>query len=220
MASKNSREAAKQAAQAGTMNQRQIWVVLIGLMSGMFLAALDQSVVSSAMRTIADDLDGLALQAWATTAYLITSTVSTPIYGKLGDIFGRRPLFMVAIGIFILGSLATGLAGSMFELAMFRAIQGLGAGGLFSLALTIVADIVPPRERARYQGMFLAVFGTSSVAGPVIGGAFAGVDEILFLDGWRWVFLMNLPIGAVSMFMVLTFLHIPHNPRPQQIDWW
>ena len=202
------------------MNQRQIWVVLIGLMSGMFLAALDQSVVSSAMRTIADDLDGLALQAWATTAYLITSTVSTPIYGKLGDIFGRRPLFMVAIGIFILGSLATGLAGSMFELAMFRAIQGLGAGGLFSLALTIVADIVPPRERARYQGMFLAVFGTSSVAGPVIGGAFAGIDEILFLDGWRWVFLMNLPIGAVSMFMVLTFLHIPHNPRPQKIDWW
>ena len=202
------------------MNQRQIWVVLIGLMSGMFLAALDQSVVSSAMRTIADDLDGLALQAWATTAYLITSTVSTPIYGKLGDIFGRRPLFMVAIGIFILGSLATGLAGSMYELAMFRALQGLGAGGLFSLALTIVADIVPPRERARYQGMFLAVFGTSSVAGPVIGGAFAGIDEILFLDGWRWAFLMNLPIGAVSMFMVLTFLHIPHNPRPQKIDWW
>ena len=220
MASKNAREAAKQAAQAGTMNQRQIWVVLIGLMSGMFLAALDQSVVSSAMRTIADDLDGLALQAWATTAYLITSTVSTPIYGKLGDIFGRRPLFMVAIGIFILGSLATGLAGSMYELAMFRALQGLGAGGLFSLALTIVADIVPPRERARYQGMFLAVFGTSSVAGPVIGGAFAGIDEILFLDGWRWAFLMNLPIGAVSMFMVLTFLHIPHNPRPQKIDWW
>ena len=220
MASKNSREAAKQAAQAGTMNQRQIWVVLIGLMSGMFLAALDQSVVSSAMRTIADDLDGLALQAWATTAYLITSTVSTPIYGKLGDIFGRRPLFMVAIGIFILGSLATGLAGSMFELAMFRAIQGLGAGGLFSLALTIVADIVPPRERARYQGMFLAVFGTSSVAGPVIGGAFAGVDEILFLDGWRWVFLINLPIGIISLIMVVTFLHVPHFPRPQKIDWW
>lgn len=202
------------------MSQRQIWVVLIGLMSGMFLAALDQSVVSTAMRTIADDLDGLALQAWATTAYLITSTVSTPIYGKLGDIFGRRPLFMVAIGIFILGSLATGLATSMLELAMFRAIQGLGAGGLFSLALTIVADIVPPRERAKYQGMFLAVFGTSSVAGPVVGGAFAGVDEILFLEGWRWVFLMNLPIGAVSLFMVLTFLHIPHNPRPQKIDWW
>ena len=202
------------------MSQRQIWIVLIGLMSGMFLAALDQSVVSSAMRTIADDLDGLALQAWATTAYLITSTVSTPIYGKLGDIFGRRPLFLTAIAIFIAASLATGLANSMAELAAFRALQGLGAGGLFSLALTIVADIVPPRERARYQGMFLAVFGTSSVAGPVIGGAFAGMNEILFLDGWRWVFLMNLPIGAVSLFMVLTFLHVPHNPRPQKIDWW
>lgn len=202
------------------MTHRQIWVVLIGLMSGMFLSALDQSVVSSAMRTIADDLDGLALQAWATTAYLITSTVSTPIYSKLGDIFGRRPLFIIAIGIFIFGSAATGFAGSMFDLAMFRAIQGLGAGGLFSLALTIVADIVPPRERARYQGMFLAVFGTSSVAGPVIGGAFAGIDEILFIDGWRWVFLMNLPIGAVSLIMVLAFLHVPHNPRKQKIDWW
>lgn len=220
MASKNSRDAAKQAAQSGTMSHRQILVVLAGLMSGMFLAALDQSVVSSAMRTIADDLDGLALQAWATTAYLITSTISTPIYSKLGDIFGRRPLFLAAIGIFILGSAATGFANTMFDLAMFRAIQGLGAGGLFSLALTIVADIVPPRERARYQGLFLAVFGTSSVAGPVIGGAFAGIDEILFLEGWRWVFLMNLPIGAVSLFMVLTFLHIPHNPRPQKIDWW
>lgn len=220
MASKKSREAAKQAAQSGTMTHKQILVVLAGLMSGMFLAALDQSVVSSAMRTIADDLDGMALQAWATTAYLITSTVSTPIYSKLGDIFGRRPLFLAAIAIFIIGSAATGFATSMFDLAIFRAIQGLGAGGLFSLALTIVADIVPPRERARYQGLFLAVFGTSSVAGPVIGGAFAGIDEILFIEGWRWVFLMNLPIGAISLFMVLTFLHIPHNPRKQKIDWW
>jgi MFS family permease len=108
----------------------------------------------------------------------------------------------------------------MYELAGYRALQGLGAGGLFSLALTILADIVPPRERARYQGLFLAVFGTSSLMGPVIGGAFAGVEEILFIDGWRWVFLMNLPIGALSLFMVLKFLHIPHTPRPQKIDWW
>lgn len=186
----------------------------------MFLAALDQSVVSAAMRTIADDLGGLSLQAWATTAYLITSTVSTPIYGKLGDIFGRRPLYLIAIAIFIIGSVTTGFATNMFELALYRALQGMGAGGLFSLALTIVADIVPPRERARYQGMFLAVFGTSSLLGPVIGGAFAGIDEILFIDGWRWVFLMNLPIGALSLFMVLRFLHIPHTPRPQKIDWW
>jgi EmrB/QacA subfamily drug resistance transporter len=202
------------------MTHREILIVLVGLMSGMFLAALDQSVVGTAMRTIADDLGGLSLQAWATTAYLITATVSTPIYGKLGDIFGRRPLFLTAIAIFVVGSISTGLATNMYELAGYRALQGLGAGGLFSLALTILADIVPPRERARYQGMFLAVFGTSSLLGPVVGGAFAGVDEILFIDGWRWVFLMNLPIGALSLFMVLKFLHVPHTPRPQKIDWW
>ena len=220
MAQNTSREAAKKAAQSGTMTPRQIWIVLIGLMSGMFLAALDQSVVGTAMRTIADDLGGLSLQAWATTAYLITSTVSTPIYGKLGDIFGRRPLFIAAIAIFIAGSATAGLANTMVELAGYRALQGIGAGGLFSLALTIVADIVPPKERAKYQGMFLAVFGTSSVLGPVIGGALAGSGELLFIEGWRWIFLMNLPIGAVSLFMVITFLHVPHTPRPQKIDWW
>ncbi len=218
MASNKSRDAANRA--PGEMTHKEILIVLVGLMSGMFLAALDQSVVGTAMRTIADDLGGLSLQAWATTAYLITATVSTPIYGKLGDIFGRRPLFLIAIAIFVVGSVTTGLANNMFELAGYRALQGLGAGGLFSLALTILADIVPPRERARYQGMFLAVFGTSSLLGPVIGGAFAGIDEILFIDGWRWVFLMNLPIGAISLFMVLKFLHIPHTPRPQKIDWW
>jgi len=189
-------------------------------MSGMFLAALDQSVVSAAMRTIADDLGGLSLQAWATTAYLITSTVSTPIYGKLGDIFGRRPVFLTAIAIFIIGSVTTGFANTMYELAAYRALQGVGAGGLFSLALTIVADIVPPRERARYQGMFLAVFGSSSLLGPVVGGTLAGIDEFLFVEGWRWIFLMNLPIGIASLFMVVTFLHVPHNPRKQKIDWW
>ncbi|MFM1778983.1 MAG: hypothetical protein RIS51_128 [Actinomycetota bacterium] len=220
MASKTPRKAETQTNANGEMSHKEIWVVLIGLMSGMFLAALDQSVVGAAMRTIADDLDGLALQAWATTAYLITSTVATPIYGKLGDIFGRRPLFLVSIAIFIVGSLTTGFANSMYELAAFRALQGIGAGGLFALAFTIVADIVPPRERARYQGMFLAVFGSSSVLGPLIGGLFAGVDEILFIDGWRWVFLMNLPIGMVSLFMVNKFLHIPHNPIAQKIDWW
>lgn len=220
MSSKSRRDAAKLAAASGQMSHKEIWLVLIGLISGMFLAALDQSVVSAAMRTIADDLGGLSLQAWATTAYLITSTVSTPIYGKLGDIFGRRPVFLTAIAIFIIGSVTTGFANTMYELAAYRALQGVGAGGLFSLALTIVADIVPPRERARYQGMFLAVFGSSSLLGPVVGGTLAGIDEFLFVEGWRWIFLMNLPIGIASLFMVVTFLHVPHNPRKQKIDWW
>ncbi len=220
MSSKSRRDAAKLAASSGQMSHREIWLVLIGLMSGMFLAALDQSVVSAAMRTIADDLGGLSLQAWATTAYLITSTVTTPIYGKLGDIFGRRPVFLTAIAIFIIGSVTTGFANTMYELAAYRALQGIGAGGLFSLALTIVADIVPPRERARYQGMFLAVFGSSSLLGPVIGGTLAGIDEFLFVEGWRWIFLMNLPIGIASLFMVITFLHVPHTPRKLKIDWW
>jgi EmrB/QacA subfamily drug resistance transporter len=202
------------------MSHRDILLVLIGLMSGMFLSALDQSIVGTAMRTIADDLQGLELQAWVTTAYLITSTVATPIYGKLGDIFGRRKLFIIAISIFLFGSLLCGFANDMFQLAAFRAVQGIGAGGLFALALTVLADIVPPRERARYQGMFLAVFGTSSVLGPVVGGLFASADSILFTEGWRWVFLINLPIGAIALFMVVTFLHVPHTPKPQRIDWW
>ena len=195
--------------------------VLFGLMAGMFLSALDQSVVGTAMRTIADDLNGLSAQAWVTTAYLITSTIATPIYGKLGDIFGRRYLFITAISIFIVGSVISGFANSMYELAAFRAIQGVGAGGLFALALTILADIVPPRDRAKYQGMFLAVFGTSSVLGPLIGGLLAGVDSFLGITGWRWIFLMNLPIGLIALFLVISFLHIPHHEsKSKRIDWW
>ena len=131
MAKTNRREEAIKAAQSGVMTPKQIWIVLIGLMSGMFLAALDQSIVATAIRTIADDLDGLNLQAWATTAYLITTTVSTPLYGKLGDIYGRRYLFLIAISIFMIGSVAAGFATSMIELAAFRALQGVGGGGLF-----------------------------------------------------------------------------------------
>jgi len=216
---KDRKAAAEESAKTGIMTHRQILLVLVGLMSGMFLSALDQSVVSTAMRTIADDLQGLQLQAWVTTAYLITSTVSTPIYGKLGDIFGRRLMFMIAITIFVVGSITAGFATSMIELAAYRALQGVGAGGLFALALTILADIVPPRERARYQGIFLAVFGTSSVIGPLVGGGFAGINQILWIDGWRWIFLINLPIGLVAMFMVYRFLHVPHFAKPSKIDW-
>jgi EmrB/QacA subfamily drug resistance transporter len=212
--------AAALAESGGQMSHRQILLVLVGLMSGMFLSALDQSVVGSAMRTIADDLKGLELQAWVTTAYLITSTIATPIYGKLGDIFGRRRLFIWAIALFLLGSILCGFAMDMFQLAAYRAIQGIGAGGLFSLSMTIMADIVPPRERARYQGMFLAVFGSSSVLGPVVGGLFASADQILWVDGWRWVFLINIPVGAVAIFMVLNFLHVPQIMKQHKIDWW
>ena len=158
------------------LSHRQIITILSGLIAGMFLAALDQTIVATSIRTIADDLHGLSVQAWATTAYLITATISTPLYGKLSDLYGRRPFFITAITVFVVGSALCGFAQSMWQLAAFRAVQGLGAGGLFSLALTIIGDIVPPRERAKYQGYFLAVFGTSSVLGPVVGGFLAGQD--------------------------------------------
>jgi len=215
----------KQQAQAiadagGVMTHRQIMFVIFGLMAGMFLSALDQTIVGTSMRTIADDLHGLSLQAWVTTAYLITSTIATPIYGKLSDIFGRRPLFIIAIVIFLVGSVAAGFANSMYMLAVFRALQGLGAGGLMALPLAIMGDILAPRERAKYQGYFLAVFGISSVIGPLIGGLLSGTPEILFVTGWRWVFLINLPIGAIALAIVLRFLHIPHTHRKVRIDWW
>ena len=188
-------------------------------MMGMFLAALDQTIVATAIRTIADDLNGLDHQAWATTAYLITATIVTPLYGKLGDIYGRKKLFIIAISIFIFGSILCTFATSMFSLAAFRAVQGLGAGGLFSLALAIIGDIVPPRERAKYQGYFLAVFGTASVLGPVIGGFFAGQETILGIDGWRWVFLVNVPIGIAALAVVSKTLHLRHTRLDHRIDW-
>ena len=206
----------------GIMTHRQILFVLYGLMAGMFLSALDQTVVGTSIRTIADDLNGLSQQAWVTTAYLIVSTIATPIYGKLSDIFGRRPLFIVAISIFIIGSVASGFATSILELAGFRAIQGIGAGGLMALPLAIMGDMLAPRERAKYQGYFLAVFGISSVIGPLIGGLFAGAPYILFITGWRWVFLINIPIGIIALAMVLRFLHLPKRSinRRVRIDWW
>ncbi|GAA4350711.1 MDR family MFS transporter [Angustibacter luteus] len=203
----------------GGLTHRQILTILVGLMMGMFLAALDQTIVATAIRTIADDLHGLSVQAWVTTAYLITSTITTPLYGKLSDIYGRKPLFITAISVFVVGSLACSFATSMYQLAGFRALQGIGAGGLFSMALAIIGDIVPPRERAKYQGYFLAVFGTSSVLGPVVGGFFAGQATILGITGWRWVFLVNVPIGILALFVVNHTLNIAHHPHPHRIDW-
>lgn len=209
------------AASTPVMNHRQIQLVIFGLMAGMFLSSLDQTVVGTAIRTIGDDLHGLSQQAWVTTAYLIVSTIATPIYGKLSDIFGRRPLFLFSIIIFMVGSFLASFSTSMIELAGFRALQGLGAGGLMSMPLAIMGDILAPRERARYQGYFLAVFGISSLAGPLIGGLFAGANQILWISGWRWVFLINVPVGVLALFMVVKFLHVPHHRRSSiRIDWW
>ena len=211
---------AEQQPASGQLSHRQIITILIGLMMGMFLAALDQTIVASAMRTIADDLQGLSAQAWVTTAYLITSTIVTPLYGKLSDIYGRKPFFLFAITIFTIGSAMCAFSTSIGMLAAFRAVQGLGAGGLFSLALAIIGDIVPPRERAKYQGYFLAVFGTSSVLGPVIGGFFAGADTILGITGWRWVFLVNVPIAIAALFVVNNTLRLRHTRLDHRLDWW
>ncbi|WP_154787350.1 MDR family MFS transporter [Nocardia aurantiaca] len=191
-----------------------------GLIMGMLLAALDQTIVSTSIRTIADELQGYSAQAWVTTAYLITSTLATPLYGKLSDMYGRKPFYLAAITIFVIGSLACSMATSMYELAAFRAFQGLGAGGLMSLALTIMGDIVSPRERARYQGYFLAVFGTSSVVGPVVGGILSGTNEILGVTGWRWVFLVNVPVGIIALAVVTRVLKLPKRPATKvPIDW-
>ncbi|MFG2094206.1 MFS transporter [Streptomyces sp. NPDC048612] len=204
----------------GVLTHRQILTILSGLMLGMFLAALDQTIVSTSIRTIADDLHGLSEQAWATTAYLITSTIATPLYGKLSDLHGRKPYYLIAITVFVVGSVLCTFSTSMTELAAFRAVQGLGAGGLMSLALAIIGDIVPPRERARYQGYMLGTFATSSVAGPLIGGALAGQDQLLGITGWRWVFLVNVPVGIIALFVVAKVLNIPHTRRDHRIDWW
>ncbi|MCR6688677.1 MDR family MFS transporter [Cellulomonas sp.] len=199
---------------------REIVTILGGLMIGMFLAALDQTIVATSMRTIGDDLNGLSLQAWVTTAYLLTATISTPLYGKLSDIYGRKPFYLLAISLFVVGSLLSGTADSMYQLAVYRGIQGLGAGGLMSLAITILGDLVPPRERARYQAYFLAVFGTSSVLGPVIGGFFSGADQIAGIAGWRWVFLVNVPLGLIGLVVITRVLHLPPLRRIEhRIDW-
>jgi EmrB/QacA subfamily drug resistance transporter len=204
----------------GELTHRQILTILSGLMLGMFLASLDQMIVSTAIRTIGDDLHGLSAQAWVTTSFLITSTIATPLYGKLSDIYGRKPLFLFAITVFITGSALCGLSTSMYMLAAFRAFQGIGAGGLMSLALAIIGDIIAPRERARYQGYFMAVFATSSVLGPVVGGFFAGTSQIFGVTGWRWIFYINVPIGILALVVVTKVLHVDHHRHDHRIDWW
>jgi EmrB/QacA subfamily drug resistance transporter len=184
---------------------RALRTVFAALMLGMFLAALDQTIVSTALPTIVGDLGGLNHLSWVVTSYLLASTVSTPLYGKLGDMMGRKPVFLAAILIFLAGSMLAGLSQSMGELIGFRALQGIGAGGLMVGAQAIIADIVPPRERGRYMGLIGSVFAVASVAGPLLGGFL--VDSL----SWRWVFYVNLPVGALAVLIVVTRLHL-HTP--------
>ncbi len=192
---------------------RRILVILSALMLGMFLASLDQTIVATALPTIAGDLHGLNHLAWVVTAYLLTSTISTPLWGKLGDLYGRKNLFQLAIVIFLIGSMLSGLSQNMIELIACRAIQGIGAGGLMVGAQAIMGDVVPARQRGRYMGYFGAVFGLSSVLGPLAGGWFTQHLS------WRWVFYINVPIGIVALFTIAAVLHIPVRKVQHKIDW-
>jgi EmrB/QacA subfamily drug resistance transporter len=195
------------------LTHRQILVVMSGLMLGMFLATLDQTIVGTALPTIAGDFHRQDLLSWVVTVYLLTSTISTPLYGKASDLYGRKRVLQLSIIIFLLGSMLCGVAQSMNQLIAFRALQGLGAGGLMSLALAVIADIIPPRERGRYQGYFGAVFVSSSLIGPLLGGFF--VDNA----SWRWVFYINLPLGLLALVVTNRVLTMPFTQRKVSIDW-
>jgi EmrB/QacA subfamily drug resistance transporter len=201
------------------LTHREIMIILGGLMTGLLLAALDQTIVSTALKSIVEQLDGLEHYTWVVTAYLLTSTASTPLYGKISDLYGRRIVFQFAIVTFLIGSFLAGASSTMGELIATRAIQGLGAGGLMALTFVIIGDIVPPRERGRYQGYFGAVWGLSSVAGPLLGGFFSDHATIFGIDGWRWIFYINLPFGIAALAITSAVLHIPTIKREHSIDY-
>ncbi|HKT43429.1 MAG TPA: MDR family MFS transporter [Gaiellaceae bacterium] len=188
-------------------------VIFAALMLVVLLAALDQTIVSTALPTIVGDLGGLAHLSWVVTAYLLASTVTGPLYGKLGDLYGRKIVLQTAVVIFLVGSALCGISQNMAELIGFRAVQGLGAGGLMVVAIAVVGDIIPPRDRGRYQGLFGAVFGVSTVIGPLLGGFF--VDNL----SWRWIFYINLPVGALALFVIGATFHAPSVRVQHAVDY-
>ncbi|MFG1846618.1 DHA2 family efflux MFS transporter permease subunit [Micromonospora carbonacea] len=195
------------------LHPRQLRLLMFGLMTGMLLAALDQTIVGTALPTIVGELGGIDHYSWVVTAYLLASTASTPLYGKMADLYGRRPVFLFSIGTFLLGSLLAGLSQDMTQLIVTRGVQGLGAGGLMTLAFTIISDVVSPRERGRYQGLFGAVFGIASVAGPLVGGYFAEAN-------WRWIFYLNVPLAILAIVVCYHVMRlIPFQRREHAIDW-
>src|SRR3954452_19566707 len=202
--------------------QREVLVVLPGLLLAMMLAMLDNFIVGTAMPRIVGELGGLTHLSWVVTAYVLGTTVSTPIWGKIGDLYGRKNIFLTSIVIFLIGSALCGMAGSamlggpgdgMMELIGFRALQGLGAGGLMVNAFAIIGDLVPPRERGRYQGIMAAVMSLAMIAGPLVGGLIT--DHL----SWRWAFYVNLPLGGIALIVIMATLHLPKRRSEHRIDW-
>lgn len=195
-----------------TRPRRELWLVLGGALLTMSLAALDQNIVNTALPRMVGDLGGMAHISWVVTAFMLTATVTSPLYGKLSDLYGRRRLFFVAVSLFLAGSLLSGMAQSMGQLIAFRALQGLGAGGLLVLAQAAIGDVVAPRDRPRYQGLFTGVFALASVAGPLLGGVITSALS------WRWVFYVNLPVGIVALTLIAMGLRQPTEVRARRID--